>query len=508
MATQKEIQETEKNRLDKAVNSRPQNGDQTFSGLSEEEQSFEKSKGEAWEPVLPTQGDELDSYVANDGFLSNEELTRAIEDEYIERQQMLENLKTSTGENIDNEYPFYETVNPIEQIMTSKPEIEGVTSIDPNDLSKLTLDPSYLFAKDESGNIKVVSQEQDSNKMTLKDTKQEVSLMGAIPNIFTNKDVLEAFMENFSNAKQATDYMINTSGNKLSELVRGKVDLIMVTSKDGYEASLDKAKGMFNTQETNQENKVGAQASNKEDIKMENQLKTKFKESDVNWQQLEKIGVTKERLEITGQLTKYLNGERTNLIDPASLKAGHKYFLENTPFALQLKDGPNGPSNHMLFKESKLNIPDLYQGQQLSVADKTNLITKNHLGKLVDINGKPHFVSIDKELNQLSHREADSIKIPSKIKLANGAEILLTKDQQKILSEGKPAMIANLQDNKGQPYTGHLIVNAASGKLDVMKEVAPSMTQTIAHNQDKEQVLKNNEGARVKQTPKGNKLGL
>jgi uncharacterized phage-like protein YoqJ len=505
MELNEENQQTVKPHLNQVEISSGSNTYEPVAGLSDEQNRYEQTKEESWEKVLPTQFAELEYYLGNDGYLSNEEIATAMQNEQLERQRQIQELERQTGEKINpKDYPTFVTINPTIYPMNNQPETDGALKIDPLELSKLNVKPSFLFARDDKGDIKVVSQEPETKKFGLKDTKSDVSLMDAFPKVFTDKGMLAAFLENFNNARAATEQVITKTGNKLSELIRGKVDLVMVNAKEGYPASLGKAKAMFSTTDVQQEITAGVQ-KNKEDSKMQNDVKTKFKESDVNWSQLEKIGVTKDRLEVTGQLNKYLNGERTNLIDPSSLKEGQKYILENTPFALQLKDGPNGPGNHMLFKEAKLSLPDTYQGQKLSVEDKMSLLTKQHLGKLLDIGGKPHFVSVDKDLNQLSHREADTIRIPSKIKLANGSEILLTKDQQKLLSEGKPAEVANLKDNKGQSFTGHLIVNAASGKLDVMKEVAPSMTQTAIQNQDKKQVQQNNEGARVKQNPIPNK---
>lgn len=470
-------------------------------GLTDSENLYEQAKEQLWENALPGEFAQLEGYLANDGYLSNEELTAAIEKERMERDRLLAELEKETGAKFSPEdYPHYITTGLTFLPMNNTRETEGAVRIDPLDLSKLELQPSFMFAKDESGAIKVVSQEPENKNYQLKDAnRDQTNFFDAVPKVFTDKGILASFLENFSNAKGATENALTNTGKRLSELVRGKVDLIMIKSGDGYPAALDKAKAMLITPESNIENNVGTN-SIKEDIKMQ-YTNTKFKEADVDWQKLGKLGITKDRLQLTGQLDKFLNGERTSVIDPSTLKEGQKYFLDKMPFALKLKEGSKGPEAHVIFKENKLNIPERLQGQKLSVEDRLNLITKNHLGRTLQINGKPHFVSVDRELNQVSTRDAESIKIPSKIKLANGSEIQLTKDQQQLLSQGKPALIAGLMDNKNQPYTGHLIINAASGKMDIMKEVAPSMTQTQAQNQDKSRVLQNNEGQKVRRTP-------
>lgn len=490
------------------------NNGETIKPTSNHEKNFEREKEKLWQSALPNEFKLIENYLNNDNFLSNEEISSAIAKEKIDLQkpdkknEHIQLLAEGTQPSV-----ILSAKDLIVDSNENKIDKKGTIVVDPVELSKIQLEPSFLFAKDEKSDIKVITQEPESKKYEFKDINnddyQKYANSRAIPKIFTNDGVLEAFLTSFFIAKSTTELVLNNTGNKVGDYINGKIDLLLVNAKDGYPASEKKAAEILapvnNKQDDFKQTNTELTQPKKEDINMQNDVKTKFNESEVKWNELEKVGVSKERLQVTGQLQKFLNGERTSLIDPSSIKDGNKYLLENTPFALKLKAGANGPESHMLFKENKLNIPDMYEGQKLSVEDKVNLLTKNHLGRTINIEGKSHFLSVDKDLNQLSSREVDSIKIPSKIKLANGGEINLTKDQQQLLSQGKPAVVADLLDNKNQPFTGHLIVNAASGKMDIMKEVSPTMTQTISNTQDKNQVLQNNESARVKRNPEQGK---
>lgn len=487
-------------------------------GIKDDDKLFQQSREGEYEQLLPGKYSELQQNLENDHYLSDEEITAVLdeseldkeqagadrtEQQHLEEQQaQLSELEKSTGYQLNTDSINFMVPNQtLTDLSVETPDNinPDLTPIHTDELSKVDLQPSYLFAKDENGEVKVVSQNQETNAYELNKPEDKSSFVDNLPKIFLTKNILENFIENFNRAHTLTGGTIKATGEKLSDLIRGKVDLILVNSTQGYDQSLNMAKDFF------------SQNNNLNQSKTVNQNQpTKYEENQVNWNSLEKIGISKERLQATGQLTKFLNGEKTGLIEPSSLKEGNKYPFDNTPFKLYLEPGPKGPENKLIFKEPKLKVQDDYEGQKLSVEDKLNLITKGHLGRLMDINGKPHFVSVDRDLNAIGHREAETLKIPAKIKLANGSEIQLNKEQQQLLTEGKPIPIAGLKDNKGQSYSGQLIVNASSGKLDIMREIPTSMTQAVAQNEDKKQVQANNEGIGKQRGPENDKpkLGL
>jgi hypothetical protein len=68
--------------------------------------------------------------------------------------------------------------------------------------------------------------------------------------------------------------------------------------------------------------------------------KTKIKESDVNWEDLEGIGIKKEELERNGDVERLLNGEKVNVISLHLTLLGIEIVMDAT---LQIVDDNNVP---------------------------------------------------------------------------------------------------------------------------------------------------------------------
>ena len=67
---------------------------------------------------------------------------------------------------------------------------------------------------------------------------------------------------------------------------------------------------------------------------------TKIKESDVNWIDLEGIGISKEELERNGDLERLLNGEKVSVISLNLTLLGIEIVMDAT---LQIVDDNNVP---------------------------------------------------------------------------------------------------------------------------------------------------------------------
>ena len=67
---------------------------------------------------------------------------------------------------------------------------------------------------------------------------------------------------------------------------------------------------------------------------------TKIKESDVNWQDLEGIGISKDELERNGDLERLLNGEPVNIISLHLTLLGVEIEMDAT---IQITEDGNVP---------------------------------------------------------------------------------------------------------------------------------------------------------------------
>ena len=181
-------------------------------------------------------------------------------------------------------------------------------------------------------------------------------------------------------------------------------------------------------------------------------------ESRVNWSQFERIGITREALEKTGNLDKLLNWQKTDLM-PIYPQVGDTTFRTDARLGLrEMPDGSLSISIHALRKEPELDKH--YFGIKFTEDDKKNLLKTGNLGRIAEAEFKqgektPVFISIDKQTNELLAVRADKVKIPENIK---GVE--LNEQQKKNLLEGKAVYLENMTSKKGTSFDAFIQFNA------------------------------------------------
>jgi hypothetical protein len=180
--------------------------------------------------------------------------------------------------------------------------------------------------------------------------------------------------------------------------------------------------------------------------------------SRVDWSQFERLGISRDYLEKTGNLEKLLNWQKTDLL-PVSIKFDDVSL--HTDARLALRENPEGKlslSVHALRKEPELDR--YYFGMKFSDEDKQNLLKTGNLGRITEVQYRqgettPVFLSIDKQTNELLAVRADRIKIPETVK---GVE--LNEKQKKELAEGKAVWIDGMISKNGKEFSAWLQVNA------------------------------------------------
>ncbi|ERJ87938.1 hypothetical protein HMPREF1989_00495, partial [Porphyromonas gingivalis F0566] len=121
-------------------------------------------------------------------------------------------------------------------------------------------------------------------------------------------------------------------------------------------------------------------------------------ESKVDWKELERLGLSRDRLEQSGDLNKLLNRQKTGLVG-ISVPFGETSIYTEARIALrQSEDGSLGLAIHSIRKEPQLDFP--YMGYRFSEDEKATLLHSGNLGKQVELtpkNGEPFkgYVSID-----------------------------------------------------------------------------------------------------------------
>lgn len=185
---------------------------------------------------------------------------------------------------------------------------------------------------------------------------------------------------------------------------------------------------------------------------------TAIDESKIDWKQLDNLGLTRERLEQSGELAKMLNWQKSNLVTIA-IPMGDTTIYTDARLAFRTDgEGNIGLAVHPLRKEPQLDFP--YMGHKFSPEEKEQLLATGNLGKTIEItpkNGEPFaaYVSIDPQTNELIALRADRVNIPREIK-----GITLSDAQYKSLVEGKAVKVESMTAKSGKTFNAVLQVNA------------------------------------------------
>lgn len=182
-------------------------------------------------------------------------------------------------------------------------------------------------------------------------------------------------------------------------------------------------------------------------------------ESRIDWDQLERLGVTRETLEKNGSLEAMLNWKKspelisiTPKFDDITLRTEARLSFRET------EDGRITVGIHAIRKEPELDRP-LFN-VRLSNEDKQNLLNTGNAGRLIKIEpikGQPisAYVSVDKLTNELVACRADKIRIPAEIK-----GIKLDDNQKQKLFGGQAIYLENMISKNGKNFNATLQVNA------------------------------------------------
>ena len=208
---------------------------------------------------------------------------------------------------------------------------------------------------------------------------------------------------------------------------------------------------------------------------------TAIDESKIDWKQLDTLGLTRERLEQSGELAKMLNWQKSNLITIA-VPIGDTTIYTDARLAFRTDDEGNiGLAIHPLRKEPQLDFP--YMGYKFSPEEKEQLLTTGNLGKTIEVtpkNAEPFsaYVSIDPQTNELIALRADRVNIPKEIK-----GVTLSDAQYKDLVEGKAVKVEGMTAKSGKSFDATLQVNAEKKGIEFIFENKQGLKERQQHSQ-------------------------
>ncbi|SNU12555.1 Protein of unknown function [Prevotellaceae bacterium KH2P17] len=202
---------------------------------------------------------------------------------------------------------------------------------------------------------------------------------------------------------------------------------------------------------------------------------------EVDWKQLDRLGLSRDQLEQSGELTNMLSWQKSNLMTIA-IPMGDTTIYTDARLAFRTDgDGNIGLAIHPLRKEPQLDFP--YMGYKFSPEEKEQLLTTGNLGKTIEVtpkNSEPFaaYVSIDPQTNELIALRADRVNIPKDIK-----GVTLSDQQYKDLVEGKAVKVEGMTAKSGKSFNATLQVNAERKGIEFIFGDKQGLKERQQHSQ-------------------------
>ena len=301
-------------------------------------------------------------------------------------------------------------------------------------------DRTAVKNEQEAGKLSVVSGIDE--KGNLKTTEAEATNQASFLKFNSKDGLLKNFMDNF--LKQFNDPT--------------RFGLYKVLSNN-VEQGVDNLRTMLQSREKPESKQQLAEMGVPfEDYLPRQKNATAIDPEKVDWKMLDSLGLSRERLEQSGELEKLLNWQKSNLMTIA-VPVGDTTIYTEARLAFRTDENGNiGLAVHSMRKEPQLDYP--YMGYKFSPEEKEQLLTTGNLGKTIEVtpkNGEPFsaYVSIDPQTNEIIALRADRVNIPKEIK-----GVTLSDAQYKDLVEGKAVKVEGMTSKRGKSFDATLQVNA------------------------------------------------
>lgn len=204
-------------------------------------------------------------------------------------------------------------------------------------------------------------------------------------------------------------------------------------------------------------------------------------ESRIDWNQLEKLGVTRETLEATGSLDAMLNWGKSPVLIPITPKFDDVTLRTDARLSFREIEGKLTVAIHAVRKSPDLDRP--FFGIHFTDDEKKSLLKSGNAGSVLNVEysgQKPiaAYISIDKLTNELVAVRADKIHIPNEIK-----GVSLNDKQMQDLKEGKAIYLEDMLSKSGKLFNATLQINADKKGLEFSFDNDHKQTQQQSNSE-------------------------
>ena len=191
----------------------------------------------------------------------------------------------------------------------------------------------------------------------------------------------------------------------------------------------------------------------------------RYNEDMIDWNALEKIGVSKASLEQEGLLDSMLKGYKTNKLVPLTLTLDAATIRMDARLSLiPMQNGQVGLGIHGIRKEPQLERP--YFGHIFTEEDKKNLRESGNMGRVAELNlrggtTEPCLISIDKNTNELVAVRQEHVYVQDEVR-----GVKLSPDEIQTLKNGGQVFVDGMISNKGKEFSATLQYSAERRGLE------------------------------------------
>ena len=284
-----------------------------------------------------------------------------------------------------------------------------------------------------------------------------------------HSSIMEDFFHNFRRQyKQPTDFRFYQIPASLLETLDVFTDMLKAPDENKdfisqYEVNPeDYGKKEHEKQQEPQE-KVAQQVSEEQSDNAQSAQPLGI-ESRVDWEQLARLGVTRESLEQSGDLTAVLSGRKSSLITISTEVEGIPITTQGRIHFQEGNDGKLDLKIDCYRQNPDLDLPFL--GVLLDKEVKDNILATGNAGQPINLtlNGsepKPCLISLDKVTNNLIAIPTDDILIPNVIK-----DVTLTPEQHQRLSEGRKVLVEGMTSQWNTKFDAYMQYNVAKEQFE------------------------------------------